>query len=275
MSDIVIDATGISKSYTRAMISSVHLQDRILKWRLQRKKVIVDALQPLSLTVKKGEWVGIYGHNGSGKTTLLRVLAGLLQPDSGEVRVEGSVSCFFELGIGFHPERKAEENIYLHGLLQGYSRKEIRAMTDDIIRFAGIESHLDLPLKCYSTGMRMRLAYAAAAQIDRDIYLFDEVLAVGDVGFQYTCMQHLFAMKEKGKTVLLVGHGLDALQLLCDRIITMEHGVITSDAPNDPSIQEAKKGGLYRDLRSQMQMQGFADPLLAKSSRQDQVSVSV
>lgn len=229
VSDIVIEATGVSKSYERAIISSVHLQDRLLKWRLQRRKFTVHALREISVSVRKGEWVGIYGHNGSGKTTLLRILAGLLQSDTGTVERRGSLSCFFELGIGFHPERRAEENIYIHGLLQGYSRKEIRIMTQEIIAFAGIGEFLDLPIKCYSTGMRMRLAYAAAAQLDRDIYLLDEVMAVGDAQFQSQCHEHLHALKRAGKTAVLVSHMESELQSLCDRILYIDHGVIVSE----------------------------------------------
>jgi ABC-type polysaccharide/polyol phosphate transport system ATPase subunit len=255
MQDIVIHATGISKSYQRSVISSVLLQDRILKWRLQRKKVIVHALKDVSLTVKKGEWLGIYGHNGSGKTTLLRILAGLLQPDTGHVTRRGSLSCFFELGVGFHPERKAEENIYIHGLLQGYSRKEIQTITRDIIAFAGIESHIDLPLKCYSTGMQLRLAYAAAAQVDRDLYFFDEVFAVGDVAFQHLCMQQMLELRERGKTVLIVSHTYGNLTAFCDRIITMEHGVIHREESIDPEKRLQTAQILLENMRKEMQTQ--------------------
>ncbi len=255
MTDIVLQATGISKSYERAVMSSVMLQDRLLKWRLQRKKVVVQAVKPLSLTVHKGEWLGIYGHNGSGKTTLLRMLAGLLQSDTGVIYRKGSFSCFFELGIGFHPERRAEENIYLHGLLQGLSRKEINAMTADIINFAGIESYLDLPIKCYSTGMQMRLAYAAAAQVERDIYLFDEVLAVGDISFQRHCLNHMQSMREKGKTVVLVAHSLLSLECFCDRILTMEHGRLNNEAIIEPAVRTMKLKGVSEYLESEMKLQ--------------------
>ncbi len=230
MNDIVLAADGVSKTYERSMISSVLLQDRLLKWRLQRKTTTVNALFPSSLSVRRGEWVGMYGPNGSGKTTMLRILGGLLRPDTGTVSLHGSLSCFFELGIGFHPERRAEENIYLHGLLQGYSRKEIRAMTDRIINFAGIESALDLPLKCYSTGMRLRLAFAAAAQVDRDLYLFDEILAVGDADFQEKCKEHLRALRAQGKTAVLVSHDFDELGRFTDRIVHMNHGRMAAPA---------------------------------------------
>jgi|CXWL01.1.fsa_nt_gi ABC-type polysaccharide/polyol phosphate transport system ATPase subunit len=255
MSEIILSCTGITKSYERSVIESVMLQERLLKWGLQRKRVIVHALQGISVALHRGEWLGIYGHNGSGKTTLLRILAGLLQADTGEVFQGGSMSCFFELGIGFHPERKAEENIYLHGLLQGFSRKDIRKMTDRIIEFAGIQSHVDLPIKCYSTGMKMRLAFAAAAQVESDIYLLDEVLAVGDVAFQYQCLMHMRAMREAGKTVVLVAHGYDALQNFCDRILTLEHGRIIKDDHNDAVQRERTLAELLINLEHEMLMQ--------------------
>lgn len=255
MHPLVIDATGISKSYERSMISSVLLQERLLKWRLQRKKVTIHALKEMSLSVSKGEWLGIYGHNGSGKTTLLRILAGLLQPDSGTVMRQGTLSCFFELGVGFHLERKAEENIYLHGLLQGYSRKEIQTMTKDIIAFAGIESHLDLPLKCYSTGMQLRLAYAAAAQVDRDIYFFDEVFAVGDIAFQYQCIEQMIRMREAGKTVLIVSHTYDTLTAFCDRILTMEHGFLHREDRIDPLSRTKKVAEMLVTMKKELSKQ--------------------
>ncbi len=255
MSDILLSANGIVKTYEHAMLSSILLQDRILKWRLQKKRVVIHALQNISLNVHRGEWLGIYGHNGSGKTTLLRILAGLLQADAGTVMQNGSMSCFFELGVGFHPERKAEENIYLHGLLQGFSRKDIRKMTDRIIEFAGIQSHVDLPIKYYSTGMRMRLAFAAAAQVESDIYLFDEVLAVGDVAFQHACLEHMRHMKDAGKTVVLVGQGIDALKTFCDRIVTLEGGKIIHEVIPSSECSEELYQGMVRALKTEMQMQ--------------------
>lgn len=240
MSNIMLSATGIHKTYKRALITSVLLQERILKPHLRRKRIQVDALKDVSLDVHRGEWVGIYGHNGSGKTTLLRILAGLLQADAGQVTRQGSISCFFELGIGFHPERCAEENIYLNGLLQGFSKKQIREMTQRIIDFAGVGSHVHLPIKCYSTGMKMRLAFAAAAQIESDVYLLDEVLAVGDVAFQHQCLTHMRQMRREGKTVVLVSHGIDSLEHFCDRIITLENGGVSNVAYPDRTDGDVK-----------------------------------
>ncbi len=225
----VISCTNISKSFEQRLIPTSMLQDRLLKWRLHRKKWSIKAVDNVSLSVRRGEWVGLYGPNGSGKTTLLRIIAGLLRQDSGQVRTQGLLSCFFGLGVGFHPERTAAENIYIHGLLHGLAPAEIRRLTEGIIEFAGLESHRDLPVKCYSTGMQLRLAFAAAAHVESDIYLLDEVLAVGDAEFQGKCMGHLREMRKKGKTVVMVGHGLQQLEGMCGRVLFLADGRLMSE----------------------------------------------
>jgi len=224
MLNIRITCKGISKTFEQYALPTNMLQDRILRWRLHKKKRRIQALDNVTFYVRRGEWLGVYGPNGSGKTTLLQILAGLLPPDEGKVFRNGSISCFFTLGVGFHEEKGAEENIYLHGLLHGMSPKEIKKMTASILEFAEIGSHIDLPLKCYSTGMRSRLAYAAAAYVDSDVYLFDEVLAVGDEYFKNKCMEHMKSLKERGKTVVIVSHSLEQLEQFCDRILFLEQG---------------------------------------------------
>ena len=224
MSKIPLACKGISKTYEQRTLPTKMLQDHILHRKKHGRKQKIKALQDVSFRVKRGEWLGIYGPNGSGKTTLLQILAGLLPQDEGEVIRRGKISCFFTLGVGFHDEKGAQENIYLHGLLHGMSQKEIDAVTEKIIKFAEIESHIDLPLKCYSTGMRARLAYAAAAHIDSDVYLFDEVLAVGDEKFKKKCLDHMGQMKEKGKTVVIVSHSAQQLETYCDRIFYFDQG---------------------------------------------------
>ncbi len=189
----------------------------------------MDALTNIDVQVQKGEWVGLYGPNGSGKTTLLRIIAGLLPADAGFVRTEGRLSAFLGLGAGFHPERSATENVYLHGLLHGLPPRVIRARMDEIIAFAGIEHHRAVPVKCLSTGMMLRLAYAASAIIESDIYLFDETLAVGDSEFQQRCRAHLRSMKERGKTVVLVSHVIDQLENICDRMVFLKEGRVVDD----------------------------------------------
>ena len=219
------------------------LQDRLLQWRrFLRPRTTVHALKKISLALGRGEWVGIYGANGSGKTTLLRILAGILHADAGMVGRNGSLSSFFELGIGFHPERCAAENMYLHGLLHGLSPAEIRYQTDRIIDFAGLSAFAQMPYKCFSTGMRFRLGFAAATMVDADMYLLDEILAVGDGAFQQQCWDHLFRMKADGKAALIVGHALPDLKRICDRIIFLDDGLIVreeaiTDAAGMPELQ--------------------------------------
>jgi len=196
-------------------------------WRHRSKAVRIDALKPASLKFYPGEWVGLYGPNGSGKTTFLKVIAGILASDTGTVKIGGSMSAFFELGIGFHPERQARENIRLNGLLWGMNTHEIDDLTERVLKFADIGDHVDLPMKCYSTGMRLRLGFAASAQMDADIYLFDEILAVGDEDFQLKCLEYLSELKKKKKTVILVSHSFAAITKLCGRILFFDKGLIS------------------------------------------------
>lgn len=229
MTSPAISVLGVSKTYTQRVVPIDRLQDRLLRRRSHGNTMHIHALRDVSLSVRQGEWIGFYGPNGSGKSTLLKVMAGLLEPDTGTVAVNGTLSSFFELGIGFHPELHAYENIRLHSLLQGFSLQELPHITRRIIDFSGIGEHAALPLKCYSTGMRLRLAFAAASQTDADIYLFDEVLAVGDASFQRQCLDYFSTLRDAGKTVILVSHGLDGLKRFCDRILFIEQGKITKE----------------------------------------------
>ncbi len=224
-----LSCTGIGKTFLQAVIPAVSLQDRLLHARKHRRLMRIDALKDICLAVAPGEWVGLYGHNGSGKTTLLKILAGLMVPDSGTVARHGRLSGFFELGVGFHDERSAEENVRLHAILQGMTNAGSRALVDDIIAFAGVESHRSLPLKCFSTGMRMRLGFAAAAHVDADIYLFDEVFAVGDDAFRVQCDAHFRALRASGKTAVLVSPQRHELDRYCDRVITLDHGAVVAE----------------------------------------------
>jgi len=212
------------------LIPSHMLQEKILhrkKEKVWKKQVLTD----VNLAVPRGQWVGLYGHNGAGKTTLMRILAGIQRPDAGTVNVRGRLACFFDITAGFHPERTAPENIYISGLLHGLDAKDIRRQTDEIIEFAGTMSHRDLPLKCYSTGMMLRLAFASLMQVDADILLFDEIFAVGDEDFQKKCVASMMDLQKEGKTVILVAHSLAALHKFCDRVVHLEHGRIILDEP--------------------------------------------
>ena len=211
------------------VVPSGLLQDKVLGLIKHKEMWSVNALDSVSLSVASGEWVGLYGHNGSGKTTLLRILAGLMIPTQGIVYRHKPLVCFFDLGAGFHAERRADENIFFHGLLHGLTHREIKALTPRIMEFAGVQSHIDLPLKCYSTGMRIRLAFAVVAHIDTDIYLWDEVAAVGDNEFQQKCIAYLRSLKARGKSAVLVSHNLHDLEKLCDRILFFDHGKVVEE----------------------------------------------
>ena len=233
----IIACSAVSKSFRRHVIPYPLLQDRILRGRSQKRLWTIEALSGISLTVQRGEWVGIYGPNGSGKTTLLRIIAGLMPPDTGCVQVRGMLSTFFGLGVGFHPERRADENIYLHGLLQGLRPVDIRNTMDRILDFADVRSHLDLPLKCWSTGMQMRLAFSAATHVVSDAFLLDEVFAVGDADFQRKCGQRFRMLKDDGTTMILVSHDLKELQKFCDRIVHLQGGRIVGEEQGDPAMK--------------------------------------
>ena len=224
----ILSCAGISKTFVQPVVPFFLLQDRLLK-KQSSEEWRVEAVKNVSLSVTAGEWVGLYGPNGSGKSTLLKILAGLMIPDSGSVQSSGTILPFFDLSPGFHEEWTADENIYFYGLLHGYTRKYIATLTDDIIAYAGVAECRKLPFKCYSTGMRVRLGFAVMAHFDADIYLFDEILAVGDTAFQQQSREHFRKLKKAGKTVILVNHALDDLEEFCDRILFFEQGRMASE----------------------------------------------
>lgn len=192
-----------------------------------------DAVKNASFNVHKGEVVGIIGRNGSGKSTLLKIVAGVYKPTSGRVSVEGTVAPLIELGAGFHHELTGRENILLNGLLLGFSKREMQKREQRIIDFAEIGEFIDVPVKQYSTGMYMRLAFAVATEVDPDILVVDEILTVGDAAFQQKCFDRLEAFRES-KTILLVTHDMAQVVQYCDRAILLDQGRIVADGdPQD------------------------------------------
>ena len=194
------------------------------------------ALRGVSAEIAPGEAVGLIGRNGSGKSTLLRVLAGIIKPTTGTVRVEGRVGSLLELGAGFHPDFSGRENVYLNGSIQGLRRTEIRQRFDEIVAFAELEHAIDRPVRTYSSGMAMRLGFAIAAFLQADVLLLDEVFAVGDENFQRKCFGVIAAFKDNGGTILFVSHDAHAVERLCERAILLSTGEKAYDGPTHEAI---------------------------------------
>ncbi len=188
-----------------------------------------DAVKDISFNVHKGEMVGIIGRNGSGKSTLLKIVAGVYRATSGKVQVEGTIAPLIELGAGFHPELTGRENVLLNGLLLGYSKREMQGREQSIIDFAEIGDFIDAPVKQYSSGMYMRLAFAVATEVNPDVLAIDEILAVGDSAFQQKSFERLKNFRQAGKTILLVTHGMQDVVDFCDRAILLEQGRLIAD----------------------------------------------
>lgn len=194
------------------------------------------ALRNISLEIAKGQSVGIIGHNGAGKSTLLKILSGITFPTEGEAFVHGSFSSLLEVGTGFHPDLTGRDNIYLNGSMIGLSRREIKLQEEAIITFSGVQAYIDEPLRTYSSGMKLRLAFAVMAHLATDILALDEVLAVGDTQFQVQCMERIFSMKAEGRTILFVSHNLAAIRQLCERSIVLKNGNVVFDGNTEDAI---------------------------------------
>ena len=191
-------------------------------------------LNRVSFTVKKGEMLGIVGSNGSGKTTLLRTIAGIYLPDSGSVNIHGKLAPLLQLGTGFHNELDVEENIAMYGMILGLSKSEIKSKMNEIIEFSDLKKFSKMKLKNFSTGMRMRLAFSIAMQIDPDIILIDEILSVGDSNFRKKSLNAIISFKDKGKTILFSSHNLSWISKFCDRAILLDKGnLIMIDQPKE------------------------------------------
>lgn len=195
-----------------------------------------EAVKNVSFDVPHGQAVGIIGRNGSGKSTLLKIIAGVYRPSKGTVTVNGTLAPLIELGAGFHHELTGRENILLNGLLMGYSKRDMLERQQAIIDFADVGEFIDAPVKQYSSGMYMRLAFAVAIEVDPQILVLDEILAVGDMGFQQKCFERIRRFRESGKTILLVTHSMAVVEEHCDRAILIDHGNIIVDGRADEAI---------------------------------------
>lgn len=243
MAEVVIEVENLSKMYRLGTIGTGSLRQDLQHWwttavlkkenpffQLQGQegahtKDVIWALQNVSFEIKQGEAWGIIGSNGSGKSTLLKILSRIVRPTKGRVRGKGKVSSLLEVGTGFHPELTGRENIYTSGYILGMSKSEIRSKFDEIVAFSGVEKFIDTPVKRYSSGMYVRLAFAVAAHLEPDILIVDEVLAVGDADFQKKCLGKMRDVSQKeGRTVLFVSHTMQAVNNLCDKALWLEKG---------------------------------------------------
>ena len=225
MSDPAITVEGVWKRFRL-----YHERNQSLKAAMLRggraKYEEFWALSDVSLEIPRGTTFGLIGHNGSGKSTLLKCIARILRADRGTIAVDGSMSSLLELGAGFHPELSGRDNIYLNGSILGLSRKQLDAKYDEIVSFAGLERFVDTPVKNYSSGMYVRLGFAVAINVDPDVLLVDEVLAVGDEEFQRRCDEKFADLKAAGKTIVLVSHALDSVRRICDQAAWLDGGVL-------------------------------------------------
>jgi ABC-type polysaccharide/polyol phosphate transport system ATPase subunit len=230
-SSVAVEAVHVSKKFRLIKERNSSLKATVLRGR----RVVAEdfwALRDVSFDVGEGETFGLIGENGSGKSTMLKCLTKILRPNEGTCEVKGKVSALLELGAGFHPELSGRENVYLNGAILGLSQRELRGRFDEIVEFAGVGSFIDEPVKNYSSGMYVRLGFSVAINVDPDVLLVDEVLAVGDEAFQRKCSEKFAELRRAGKTVVLVSHGLAQVQNMCDRVAWFSHGKLM--AVGDP-----------------------------------------
>ena len=245
MKTIEVDGVG-KKFYLKH--SGRHTLKAAVVGRIRRRKVREDfwALRDISFCVNAGESLGIIGANGAGKSTLLGLLAKTMRPTIGTIDVRGRVSSLLELGAGFHPDLTGAENIYLNGSILGLNRKEIRGRFDDIVRFAGLEQFIDTPVKHYSSGMYVRLGFAVAVEVNPDILLIDEVMAVGDESFKKKCLRKIAQFKEEGKTMLIVSHDLETITDVSDRVLLLDEGRIVRVGEPGQVVDQYKSLGFLK-----------------------------
>jgi len=264
MSDFSIRVEGLSKRYRIGLKEEMYdtLAGTIASWiksplsnlkHLRKLSTFADkdneddviwAVKDISFETKPGEVVGIIGRNGAGKSTLLKIISKITEPTSGNVVFNGRVSSLLEVGTGFHPELTGRENVYLNGAVLGMTKKEIDLKFDEIVAFSEVEKFLDTPVKRYSSGMKVRLAFAVAAHLEPEILLIDEVLAVGDVAFQKKCLGKMKEVGEEDRTVILVSHNMTSIMRLCNRAILLEDGEVRCDGP----VNDVVKSYMVSDI---------------------------
>ncbi|MDE3031675.1 MAG: ABC transporter ATP-binding protein [Acidobacteriota bacterium] len=232
----VVDVANVSKDFKIHYERHQSLKERLLHPKTGSTEDF-SALKDISFEVEEGETVGILGHNGSGKSTLLKCICGVLQPTSGEIRLRGSLAALLELGAGFQLELSGRDNVYIYGAMLGFTRKRIDQIFEDIVDFSEIQHFIDTPVKFYSSGMYVRLAFAVAVNVNPDILVVDEVLAVGDERFQAKCIDRIRNFQEEGRAILLVTHSADQVRSLASRAIVLESGLMIANGTVSDSLR--------------------------------------
>ena len=235
--EYVIKITDMSKDFIVYGDRANTLKEKIIRFN-KSKKEIHHVLKNINLNIKSGESVALIGVNGSGKSTLLKLMTKIIYPTTGKISVKGKLTSLLELGAGFHQDFSGRENIYFNASIFGLTKKDIDARIDDIISFSELEEFIDNPVRTYSSGMYMRLAFSVAINVDADILLIDEILAVGDQHFQDKCLNKMLELKKQGKTMVFVSHSTEAVKNLCDRAIWLYDGVIRMDDSVDKVLDE-------------------------------------
>lgn len=237
MSEIAVSVDHVSKKFRL-----FHERNQSLKSAIMRGRTSVHedfwALDDVSFDVPTGSTFGLIGSNGSGKSTLLKCLARIYYPNKGAITAYGRLAALLEVGSGFHPELSGRENVFLNGSILGMSKKEVTRKFDEIVDFSGVEQFIDQPVKNYSSGMYVRLGFSVAINVDPEILVVDEVLAVGDAEFQEKCRQKFADFKEAGKTVILVSHAMDAVRDMCDHAAWLSHGKLVAAGPASETIEK-------------------------------------
>lgn len=230
-----VEVSDVSKRFRLELNRPTSVKEAVLSFG-RRDVRHLWALRDVSLTIEKGSFFGLVGHNGSGKSTLLRLMAGIHRPTSGRITARGRVSALLELGSGFHPELTGRENVFLNGAMLGLSRRQMASAMNDIIEFSGVGDQIDAPVKIYSSGMYMRLGFSVAVNVEPEILLVDEVIAVGDEEFQQRCLQHMERLRSGGTTIVLVSHDTALVRDLCDHVGWLDGGHLRSVGDPDEVV---------------------------------------
>lgn len=276
-----ITVEGVGKRYRRHRADRpTTLKETVLRgFRRSTHIEVFWALRGVDVAIAPGRMVGLIGRNGAGKSTLLRLIGGVGRPDTGTIRVDGRVGALLDLGAGFHPDLTGRENMFVNGVIGGMTHAQIAQRFDDIVAFAELESFIDNPLRTYSTGMTMRLAFAIAAHSAPDVLLIDEVLAVGDIAFQRKCLERIDAFKRSGCTIVLVTHDTTAIRTLCDEVIWLRNGTIAAHGPTESVVdqyeQEMQHETRLRTPRDRASSDDASDTLRLGETRWGSMEVEI